>query len=112
MGALSPTYQEMDYIEQKSIAAASIGASFTLVSSIFGAGVIQLIFYSSLDQDVQTSLDGSRNFVVIPAGATLILDLKSNNGAFSGAWGVYVKEIGNPTSGSLYVTPIIVRNIT
>lgn len=109
MSALTPNYAEFDFITMKSIAAASIVAGYTLVTSIFGSGVVQLILYSSLDATVQLSLDGVRDFIPIPAGGTLIIDVKSNVGALSGAFGVYVKDLGNPTTGSLYVSGFVVK---
>ena len=104
--ALSQNYLEASPIAQKVAAAASITASYTLVGSIFGQGLINLIIVSTLDQPVQISLDGVTDWIPIPAGATLIIDLKSNLSAFGGWRGVYVKQIGVPTTGSLYVSGI------
>jgi hypothetical protein len=104
--ALSPYFREAKPLAQRSIAAASIGASYSLVSSVFGEGVVTLIIVSTLDEDVQISLNGTTDFIPIVAGATLVLDIKANQIALGGWRGVYVKEIGNPTSGSLYVSAI------
>jgi hypothetical protein len=107
--ALSPNYREANVIAQKVMAAASVGVTYSLVGTTFGAGVINLLIVSTLDQPVQISLDGTTDFIPIPAGATLIIDLKSNYVALGGWRGVYVKEIGNPTTGSLYVGAIGVQ---
>jgi hypothetical protein len=107
--ALSPNYREALPLVQRSIAAGSITGSYQIVGSTFGQGVVELIIYSSLDQSVQISLDGANDFIPIPAGAVLILDLKNNLTALGGWRGVYVKTLGNPTTGSLYVSGIGVQ---
>ena len=101
--ALSPYFREAKPLPQKSIAAASIGATYSIVDSVFGEGIITLIIVSTLDEDIQISLDGVDDFIPVVAGATIIIDVKSNQAAFGGYRAVYVKEIGNPTTGSLYV---------
>ena len=103
MNGLQPDNVKAVPLVQRVIAAASISSSYAIVGSIFSAPVVQLIIYSSLDEDVQISLDGVNDFIPIPEGATLVLDMKSDNIVLSSARGVYVKEIGNPTTGSLYV---------
>lgn len=90
-------------IAQKSIAAASISGTYAIVGSTFGVPMVQLIIVSTLDQAVQISLDGTTDFIPVVAGATIALDLRINNIAAPANFGVYVKEIGNPTTGSLYV---------
>jgi len=89
---------------QRVAAAAAIGSTYTLVGSIFGSGVILLIIVSTLDQDVQISLDGVNDFMPVIAHSAIPLDIKSDVAAIPGWRGVYVKEIGNPTTGSLYVS--------
>lgn len=101
-GLSSFTYEAVPLV-QKTLAAASIGASYTLVDSVFGRGVIVLVIVSTLDQDVQLSLDGTNDWLPLVAGSTLVLDEKTNGGVLAGWRGVYVKEIGNPTTGSIYV---------
>ena len=101
--ALSPDYRQANVIPQQSIVAASIGATYSLIGSVFGQGVVALLIVSTLDHTVQISLDGSIDFIPIPSLATLIIDLKSDQVALGGWRGVYVKQIGIPTTGSLYV---------
>lgn len=89
---------------QRSIAAASIGASYSLVGSIFNSPVIMIIITGDLDQAVQLSLDGTNDWLPFFPGDRLVLDEKSN-GLVLAAWrGLYVKEIGNPATGNLYVS--------
>lgn len=88
---------------QQTIAAASIGATYTVVGSIFGRAVVMLIVLSTLDATVQLSLDGINDWMAIPAGGTLVTDEKTNGIVLEGWRGIYVKRIGTPASGSLYV---------
>lgn len=101
--ALSQYTQEAVPLTQRSLAAASIGASYSLVGSIFGRGVTVLIIVSTLDEDVQLSLDGTNDWIPLVAGSTIVVDQKTNGIVLGGWRGVYVKEIGNPTTGSIYV---------
>lgn len=101
---LTPYAQKAVPIAQKSIAAASIIATYTIVGSIFSNPVVLLMIVSTLDQPVQLSWDGVNDHVPLLAGGTLVLDFRSDEIAFPGNLGVYVKEIGNPTTGSLYVS--------
>ena len=101
---LTPYAQAAVPLVQRTIAAASISSSYAVVGSIFSKPVLCLIVVSTLDQAVQVSLDGTNDFIPVPAGATLIIDSRMNNVVLAGWRGVYVKEIGNPTTGSLYVS--------
>jgi len=91
---------------QISYAAASITATYTLAGYISDACIWANIV-STLDQPVQISFDGSVDHIAVPAGSTvpvsIPIDFKSNY-SFLSAIAVYVKEIGNPTSGSLYIS--------
>ena len=95
-------------IAQKSLAAASISNSYSIVGSIFNNPVVLLIIVSTLDQAVQISWDGVTDHLPMPAGGTLVLDFRSDNTTFPGVYGVYAKEIGNPTTGTLYVSAFTV----
>jgi hypothetical protein len=53
---------------------------------------------------VQIRLDGVNDFIPVLAGASIILDGRSDGGAFPGSFSVDVKEIGTaPASGNLYI---------
>jgi hypothetical protein len=90
-------------IAQKVIAAASISGTYTVVGSIFSAPVVMIMIVSTLDQPVQLSWDGVTDAIPLVAGGLLVMDFKTNQAVFPGNLGVYVKEIGNPANGSLYV---------
>lgn len=104
VSGLTPYAQAAVPLTQRTAAAAAITNSYTLVGTIFSKPVIELTIVSTLDQAVQLSLDGTNDWCPIPAGATMIVDLKSNGLCLEGWRGVYVKEIGNPASGTLYIT--------
>jgi len=100
---LSPFNVNAVPLVQRSIAAAGISTSYAIVGSQFAAPVVWLGIVSTLDQTVQISFNGVDDWLPIVAGGLLVIDLKSDNIVLSGIKAVYVKEIGNPTSGSLYV---------
>lgn len=91
---------------QLSIAAASIGASYTVIGT-FTSWMNFGLIVSTLDQPVQLSLDGINNHIVVPIGSTvpvfIPLNFKDNlislpHPSFS------VKEIGSgPSTGNLYI---------
>ena len=58
------------------------------------------------DSNLVNEILGMRGYGYGLRTATLIIDLKSNLSAFGGWRGVYVKQIGVPTTGSLYVSGI------
>jgi len=101
--ALTPYNARGVPLTQRNLAAGSIGATYSIVGSIFNAGVILLIVVSTLDEDIQLSLDGSTDFIPLLAGGTLIIDEKTNGIVLPGYLGVYAKQLGVPASGSVYV---------
>lgn len=91
---------------QIAYAAASITATYTLAGT-FTNGVQMMTIISTLDQAVQVSFDGVNDHIAVPAGSTvpvcIPLNFKENYMTFQRP-SIFVKEIGNPTAGSLYVT--------
>lgn len=104
VSGLTHRYVKAVPLVQRSIGFASIGATYSVVGSIFGDPVFCLIIVSTLNENVQISLDGVNDFIPVVANATLVIDIKSDGAAVGGALGVYVKDLNNPTSGSLYVS--------
>lgn len=90
-------------LDQRSAAAAAITATYTQVGSNFGRGISFLILVSTLDAAVQLSFDGVADNIALNAGATIYINLLAGDMLLPGHFGIYVKEIGNPTTGSLYV---------
>lgn len=93
-------------LAQLTVAAAGIGAAYALVGT-FTSSVIQLTIISTLDAAVQVSFDGTSDHIAVPAGSTVPvyfpIDFKSNN-SYLVKPKVFVKEIGNPAAGSLYIS--------
>lgn len=90
-------------ITQKVIAASSIIVDYVLVGSIFSLPVVMVIIISTLDQPIQFSWDGINDAFPVLARATIVLDLKSDGSPLPSYYAPYVKRIGTPTTGSLYV---------
>ncbi len=93
------------WLTQLTVAAASITSSYTAVGQFTGPLVDGYVI-STLDQPVQLSFDGIHDHLAVPAGSTvpvfMPLNFKANLTALP-ASGISVKEIGNPTTGSLYI---------
>lgn len=85
--------------------AASITATYTIAGT-FSSGVVSMMIISTLDQPVQVSFDGVHDHVAVPAGSTVPVfmpfNFKDNDTVLPNPI-IAVKEIGNPTTGSLYV---------
>jgi hypothetical protein len=90
-------------IAQKTIAAASISSTYAIVGSGFTTPMLMVVIISTLDEAVQFSWDGVTDAFPILAGSAIVLDFKSDNIPLPAGYAPYVKEIGNPTTGSLYI---------
>jgi len=100
-------FQRGAAIAQRSVAAAAIGASYSLVGSIFDSPPLFLYIMSTLNGAVQISWDGVTDAIAVPDGSTvpvyIPIHLKMNGIVLPSGMGLYVKDIDNPNSGSLYV---------
>ncbi len=90
-------------ITQKTIAAAAISTTYAIVGSAFSSPPVLIVIISTLDQAVQLSWDGVNDHLAIVAGSTIVLDLKSDGICLAAGYAPFVKEIGNPTTGNLYI---------
>lgn len=100
---------------QRSLAFGSIVAGYTLVgSNTFFYPVRVLIVQNLTDATVQFSTNGSVDHFPLAAGDKFVLDIAAND-AEDNPWflpkeqGVYVKRIGTPTTGSVYVSAVFGR---
>ena len=88
---------------QSFIAYGSITSDYQLVGDLFGEPCLQLIVVSTMDDTVQFSWDGVNDAFPVVAKATIIIDVGSNGLAESANQGAYVKLIGSPSTGGLYI---------
>lgn len=93
-------------LPQVAYAAASILAGYTLAGG-FTKGAMMLRISSTMDQAVQISFDGINDHVAVPIGNTvpamIELDFETNLTQLPAPL-IFVKRIGTPTVGSLYVS--------
>ncbi len=93
-------------LTQVAYPAASVVAGYTLAGS-FTRGTVMMRIISTLDQAVQISFDGVNDHVAVPIGSTVPViipfDFEANDTQFS-APNIFVKRIGTPTTGSLFVS--------
>lgn len=95
--------------EQKSLAAGSIGAGYTGVGTAFSKPIRILYIQNLTDAAVQWSMDGLKDHWPMPANGFLLLDIMSNKSVsqqffISEGTRMYVKQLGVPTTGSVYVS--------
>lgn len=91
-------------LAQLTYPAASFTSSYTLIGTFTGPLVWGMIM-STLDQPVQLSFNGSTDNIAVPAGNTVPVFIPINfkdNHTLLTTVSVFGKEIGNPTTGSLY----------
>lgn len=101
----------LTYQTQKTLAFGSIGAAYTLIDSSFYYETRILQVYNGTDVLLQFSLDGVNDHFVLPTEGTMVLDLSANNldgvpTMLPSKQKVYVKQIGVPSSGSVYVSSL------
>jgi hypothetical protein len=93
-------------LTQLSIAAASIGATYTLVGT-FTSPLELATIVSTMDAAVIVSFDGVHDHQAVPIGNTnpsiIPLNFKANRMLMSNT-SVYVKQSGVPTVGSLFIS--------
>src|SRR3990167_5621049 len=95
----------------KSLAAGSIVAGYTLIGSELYYASRVLIVQNLTDASLMFSDDGTNDKFPLAAGTSFVLDIATND-AQEDPWfypakkKIYVKRIGTPTTGSVYVTSI------
>lgn len=94
---------------QKSLAFGSIGAVYSGIGTAL-TQKIRIFFLQNLtDATLQFSFDGINDHFPLPPNGYILLDITANKtreqGFFVGeGQRIYVKEIGTPTSGSVYLS--------
>lgn len=92
-------------VAQVAYAASSITSTYT-VAGTFTKPLVWAMIMSTLDQPVQISFDGVADHIAVPAGSTVPVFIPIDFKAFLTVLPnpiIAVKEIGNPTTGSLYI---------
>jgi hypothetical protein len=96
--------------EQRSLAFGSIGAAYMGIGAAF-SHPIRIIFVQNLtDALLQFSFDGVTDHFPLPSNGFLLLDIMANKTNFAEGFYIaegyrlYVKEIGSPSSGAVYVS--------
>lgn len=94
---------------QRSLAFGSIGAAYAGVGTAMTQKIRILYVFNQTDALLQFSFDGVNDHFVLPSLGYILLDITANKtreqGFFLGeGQRVYVKRIGTPTSGSVYVS--------
>lgn len=97
---------------QRSLAFGSISGTYALIGTIFTEPVRIPFFFNGTDALLQFSTDGVTDHFVLPSQGGWTLDITANNVDdapffLPAGRGIWVKEIGNPTSGSVYIMGII-----
>ena len=92
-----------------SLAFGSIVAGYTAIGEAFKEPASMLLIQNFTDKDLMISTNGIEDHFPIKAGASLIFDIGSNRTVKRDLFRpertiYYVKRIGTPTSGSIYVT--------
>lgn len=95
----------------KSIAAGSVVAGYTMIGSEFYYKSRVLLIQNLTDATVMFSDDGTNDKFPLAAGTSFVLDIATNDANedpwfFPAKKKLYVKRVGTPTTGSVYVTSI------
>lgn len=95
---------------QRSLAAASVTAGYAKIGTPFAHPALFVMFINATDQDVQISLDGSTDNFPLLSRSAFVFDVSSDKVVDRGLFiaqgtQVWAKQIGVPTTGSVYVTP-------
>jgi len=101
---------------QRSLAFSGISGAYAPIGTPFGVIVRIMIVQNFTDALLQFSFTSNTDHFVLPANGQLIIDVTTN--AVSNASGFFigigtqmaVKEIGTPTTGSVYVSCMYASN--
>ncbi len=94
---------------QRELAFGSITTSYAGIGTAMTEKIRILMVQNLTDVSLQFSFDGINNHFPLPANGFLLLDITANKtreqGFFLGeGQRIYVKEIGNPTIGTVYLS--------
>lgn len=112
---MSAISQRLAFEAQRSLAFGAIGAGYTGVGTSVSHPVRLIYIQNLTDATVQFSFNGIDDHFPLPANGFLLLDVttnqtKSTNGFFlAEGERLYVKQLGVPTSGSVYFSVVYGR---
>lgn len=92
----------------RSIAFGGISGSYAAIGSALVHPARQFLINNETDALLMFSLDGVNDHFAMPAGGNWINDISSNKSLLAQAWvlaagtKLYVKNIGSPSTGSVY----------
>ena len=93
----------------RSLGFASIGSTYMGIGSAMNFPIRIFHLQNLTDESLTFSFDGINDHLVLPANGYLLVDVTSNKTQTQGFFlaegdRVYVKELGTPTDGSVYLT--------
>jgi hypothetical protein len=93
----------------RSLGEASIGVGYAGVGTSFSHPIRMVFIQNLTDVTLMFSLDGVNDHFPLPSNGFLLLDVTSNKSIGQGFFiaegtRVYVKNIGTPSTGSVYVS--------
>jgi len=93
----------------RSLAAGSVVAGYTAIGDALANPARLIILNNLTDESVMISFDGVEDHVAIAGPGSFVLDITSNKGVAGALFlaqgsTIYVKRIGTPTTGSVYVS--------
>lgn len=100
---------------QRTLASGAIGAAYMGVGTAVEHPVRQFFIQNLTDATLQFSFDGVNDHFPLPANGFFLSDITSNNAkganfALPEGSRLYVKNIGAPTTGSVYFSVIYAKD--
>lgn len=101
----------LEFEDQRSIAFGGVGANYAIIGTVFANPLRILIVDNLTDADLQFSLGGVNDHFMVAALSSKVIDISSNSVNSSEFYiaknqGLYVKRIGTPTTGNVYLSAI------
>lgn len=91
----------------KSLAFGSIGAGYSAIGTSYAFPISKIYVVNNTDEILLFSFDGTTDHFPIPSNAFLLLDITIEDNLpdyLPIGDSLYVKQLGVPTSGSVYLT--------
>ena len=93
----------------RSLAFGSIGAAYTAIGTSLDYPARVFLLQNLTDKTLMFSFDNVDDHLVLPTGGYLLIDVTANRSLSQGFYiskgqKVYVKQVGVPTSGSVYLS--------